>query len=372
MLVGPRDVGKTALLHEVAGRLAKGDVPPALRGRPLWRITANELIAGATYTGMWQDRARMVVARGRSGGAIFAMGDPAGIVDAGRWAKSDNNVARFLRPYVESGELSLICECTPEVLAAAHRSEPSFVDAFHRVDVPEPSVEDAGHILHDAARRLEQGQGVGIDGDALAAALELTQRFEPYRALPGKAVRLLDEVVQRVVAGDGELRIGREEVTAAFAERTGLPLLMLSDKVSLRVGRRARVLRGARPRPGGGCRRRRRPGHAGEGRPAGAEQAARLVLLRRADRRREDRADEGARGVPVRQPRTRAPLRHGRVRLGRRGAEADRHGLAERRRGRVDAPGPGAAVLRRAAGRDREGAPGRSSTRCSPHSARAA
>src|SRR5206468_12387061 len=125
----------------VAARLAGGAVPPALRGRLIWRISANELIAGATYTGMWQDRARLVVARAREDGSIFAMGDPAGIVDAGRWSRSDNNVARFLRPYVESGELSLICECTLEVLAAARKSEPSFVDAFHRVDVPEPTVE---------------------------------------------------------------------------------------------------------------------------------------------------------------------------------------------------------------------------------------
>jgi hypothetical protein len=163
------------------------------------------------------------------------MGDPVGIIDAGRWAKSDNNLSRFLRPYVESGELSLICECTPGVFAAAHRSEPSFVDAFHRVDVPEPGVEAAAEILVDAGRRFEERQEIEIDDDALRAALELTQRFEPYRALPGKALRLLDEVVQRVVTTDGERRIGRDEVTAAFAERTGLPLLIVSDEVSLRL-----------------------------------------------------------------------------------------------------------------------------------------
>jgi ATP-dependent Clp protease ATP-binding subunit ClpC len=235
MLVGPSAVGKTALLHEVAARLAGRNVPPALRGRPLWRISANELIAGATYSGMWQDRARLIVSRARQDGTIFAMGDPTGIIDAGRWSKSDNNVSRYLRPYVESGEVSLICECTPEVFAAAHKSEPSFMDAFHRVDVPEPNVEAAGEILVDAGRRLEAGQEVEIDDDALAAALELTQRFEPYRALPGKALRLLDEVVQRVVTRDGERRIGRDEVTSAFAERTGLPLLVLSDEVSLRL-----------------------------------------------------------------------------------------------------------------------------------------
>jgi ATP-dependent Clp protease ATP-binding subunit ClpC len=235
MLVGPRDVGKTALLHELAARLASGDVPPALRGRELWRLTANELMAGATYVGMWQDRVRLLVARARADGAIFAMGDPAAIVDAGRWSGGDNNVGRFLRTYVDSGELSLICECTPEVFAAAHRKEPSFVDAFHRIDVPEPDVDAAREILLQAGRRLEERQAVEIDDDAVAAALDLTRRFEPYRALPGKAVELLEETVQRIVTRDAERRAGREEVTATFAERTGMPLLLLSDEVPLRT-----------------------------------------------------------------------------------------------------------------------------------------
>ena len=236
MLVGPRDVGKTALLHEVAARLASGNVPPALQGRDLWRLTGNDLMAGATYFGMWEDRARLLISRGRSDGAIFAMGDPAAIVDAGRWKRSDNNLGRFLRTYVESGELSLMCECTPEVFAAAHKLEPSFVDAFHRVDVPEPDVDAAREILLQAGRRLEERQAVEIDEDGVAAALELTHRFEPYRALPGKAVELLDETVQRIVARDAERRVGREEVTATFAGRSGMPLLLLSDEVPLRTG----------------------------------------------------------------------------------------------------------------------------------------
>jgi len=234
ILVGPQDVGKTALLHELAARLASGAVPPALRGRKLWRLTANEVMAGATYFGMWQDRARLIVSRSRGDGSIFAMGDPGGIVDAGRWSGGDNNLGRFLRAYIETGEVSIVCDCTPEAFAAAHKREPSFLDAFHRIDVPEPSLEDAAEILLEAARRHEAGQGIEIDADAVAAALELTRRFEPYRALPGKAVRLLDDTVQRIVTRDGERRVGREDVTATFAERTGLPLLLLSDEVPLR------------------------------------------------------------------------------------------------------------------------------------------
>jgi ATP-dependent Clp protease ATP-binding subunit ClpA len=235
MLVGPPDVGKTALLHELAARLASGSVPPPLRGRPLWRLSANELIAGAQYMGMWQDRARSLVARGRADRAIFAMGDPTAIVDAGRWRGSDNNLARYLRTYVESGDLTLICECTPEVLAATQKKEASFVDSFHRVDVPEPSVEAAREILTVAARRLEEAQSVAIAPDAVAAAVELTRRFEPYRGLPGKAVRLLEEATRATATSGRDDGVRRESVVATFAARTGLPHFLLSDETPMLV-----------------------------------------------------------------------------------------------------------------------------------------
>jgi ATP-dependent Clp protease ATP-binding subunit ClpA len=232
LIVGSSDVGKTALVHEVAARLASGDVPPALRDRPLWRTSANELMAGARYIGMWQERARNLIAFARKTGAIVAMGDPTGIVDAGRWSESDNNLGRVLRPYVERGEIRLICEATDEDVAAARKLEPSFIEVFYRVDVPEPDVDAAFEILRAAARRIETNHGVPFTEDALEAALRLTRRFEPYRALPGKAVRLLEEAAQ-LVAGESSQPLGREEITRAFAGRTGMPIAMLSDRIAL-------------------------------------------------------------------------------------------------------------------------------------------
>jgi len=236
LLVGPADVGKSALVGELAARIQAGDVPPALQGRTMWRISANELIAGAKYTGMWQERARMLLERARSDRAIFAMGDPVGIVDAGRWSESSNNLSRVLRPAMDSGEVTLICECTPEALETVAAKEPSFVTAFHRVDLREPPLEEAARILAAAARRFESSHGVEVDEPAVAAAIELTSRFEPYRALPGKAVRLLGEVVHRASAAEEQAPLDREDVIAAFSERTGLPRSILSDEVQLDLG----------------------------------------------------------------------------------------------------------------------------------------
>jgi ATP-dependent Clp protease ATP-binding subunit ClpC len=233
MLIGPRDVGKTALIGEVAARMAAGDVPPALGNRRLWRISANELIAGARFIGMWQNRARVLLAHARAQQAVYVMGDPIAIVDAGRWSESSNNLGRVLQPAIESGELSVVCECTPEALSALTKQEPGFLEAFHRIEMREPGMPEVERIVVAASGRLAAAHGIEFEASAAPAAIELTTRFEPYNALPGKAIRLLEDVVQRSVGADGTDPLDREDVTAAFSQRTGLPRSVLSDEVRL-------------------------------------------------------------------------------------------------------------------------------------------
>ena len=233
LLVGPHAVGKTALVHEAAARIAAGDVPASLKDAALWRLSANELIAGAQYTGMWQDRAKMLIDALRGGPAICFMDDPMPILDAGRWSQSDNNVSRFLRPYMESGDISIICETTAEGLAAVRLKEPSFVEAFHRIDVPEPSLELTRSLCAAVAERLGTASGIAVVQDAVEAAVELTRRFEPYRAFPGKAIAALEETVRESPDDTGELH--RPQVTAVFAARTGLPVALIADEMQLQT-----------------------------------------------------------------------------------------------------------------------------------------
>ena len=233
LLVGPPDVGKTALVYEIARRIGAGETPQALHRRSVWRVSANELIAGAIYTGQWQERVRRLIEQARRTRAVVVMGDPVGIVDAGRWSRSDNNVSRYLRPYVESGEITIVCEATPAQLAAALKQEPSFVAAFRRIDVPEPPKEEARAIAAAAAARLGEAASLAIDPDAVDAAVELSGRFEPYRSFPGKAIRLLEDAVRE--REESVACLDRDALTATFARRSGLPLALLSDAVPLRI-----------------------------------------------------------------------------------------------------------------------------------------
>ena len=152
----------------------------------------------------------------------------------------------LLRPYVESGEVSLICESTPEEFAAAHGGSRASSTRSTASTCPSRARTTRARSLIAAGRGSRPSQGVEIDREAIAAALELTRRFEPYRALPGKAVR----PARGSRAADRHARTASRasaarSVTATFAARTGLPLLLLSDEVSLRAARCARSSRSA-------------------------------------------------------------------------------------------------------------------------------
>jgi ATP-dependent Clp protease ATP-binding subunit ClpA/protein subunit release factor B len=239
ILVGQPDVGKTALLHELVERIRAGNVPATLRGREVWFVTANNLIAGMKYTGEWQGRTQKLIAQVRKGRQILYMADPNEILDAGRWSGSDNNMGRFLRPYMESGELTIICECAPEGFDAGMRVEPSFMNAFQRLDLPATDEADTLAIVHATARRLEATRNVSIDPAATSAALNLTRRFMPYRAFPGKAVRFLEQLVRDALPGQERspaLRtLSRNDAIASFVRASGLPAFLLSDELAMQV-----------------------------------------------------------------------------------------------------------------------------------------
>jgi len=235
VLVGPPDVGKTALVHELARRLAAGTVPEPLQARQLWSATANNLIAGMTYYGEWQGRAQKLVRQVRKGRQLLYMGDPEEILSAGRFRGSDNNLGRYLRAYMESGDAVLICECSADAFAAQLQREPSFMNAFTRIDVAETETADTDAILQSAARRFEAKHPLRIELEALTAICHLTRRFMPYRSFPGKACRLLQDTVRDLLPLNGpEVRpVERADVVTSFTRATGLPAFILSDDIPL-------------------------------------------------------------------------------------------------------------------------------------------
>ena len=229
LLVGEEAAGKSALVAAWAGGRGK---------RPVWATSAAELVAGASGLGEWQERVAEVLAAAEALDAILYF-DDFGALFADRPSEGGIDLGSALRRHVVDARVRVIGELTPVALDRAERRDVSLVGAMLRVTVPptDPATTVAACHAWAAHWATTQPHRPQIAAPAVPIAVDLARRYLPYRAFPGKAVRLLEELrvahdAGRDARGQGP-RLGEAELYAAFSWSTGIPIALLADDRAL-------------------------------------------------------------------------------------------------------------------------------------------
>ncbi len=236
LLTGASEVGKTSVVHEVVRRIQRKECDPALHDREVWMLTPDRLIAGAQYIGTWEERLKDIVNECREKQHILFVEDLPGLIEIGRWSKSDQNVAQALKPHIEAGEIVLLGEASEDRLRMGEGMAPAFINLFRTIRLEPMSEEESRSVLGHVTRDLEREMSIRLEPSSTEAAVELTRRFLPYRSFPGKAIRLLESTAADAARSrSGFLRpvVRREHVIATFAAQTGLPEFIVSDTARL-------------------------------------------------------------------------------------------------------------------------------------------
>ncbi len=234
VLVGGSGVGKTALVHEVTCRLVAQQREAGTR-RDVWRMDGNQFIAGMSYVGQWEARARELCQELVETSDILYVDDLAALVYAGRTGKSQTHVGQYLEPYLARRELTVVAECSPERFEKVREEAPSLAALFDVVQVPPLSTADTLPVLLGVVRELEAQTGLGpgalrprVSPAVQELLLELSGRFSAHQALPGRAVQLLHRVLsERGTVLRRERRYRVSDVFAAARRQTGLPDFVL-------------------------------------------------------------------------------------------------------------------------------------------------
>lgn len=231
-LVGPPGVGKTAIVHEAA--LRAYEKHQTYQGRKdIWQTSGDRIIAGMSIIGQWEQRVEALCRELAERGDVLFAEELLGMVRAGRTSHGDSNVARFIEPYLEQDQFSVITEATEETWAIARSLAPGFVDKFRRIQVPELSPRDTLSVVTELIRDIEGHHAVRYTADAVETVLELGRRFFHADAFPGKAVRLIKQCQYdglRILNDDENLveaRISPDSVARLVNRQTGLPVSIL-------------------------------------------------------------------------------------------------------------------------------------------------
>ena len=199
ILTGEAGVGKTAVVEGFALRIARGDVPPALKDVRLLVLDVGLLQAGASMKGEFENRLRQVIdeVQGSTTPIVMFVDETHTLVGAGG-AAGTGDAANLLKPALARGTLRTIGATTWAEYKKYIEKDPALTRRFQVVHVEEPDIPKAVLMMRGIASMLEKHHKVQILDEGIEAAVTLSARYIPARQLPDKSVSLLDTACARV------------------------------------------------------------------------------------------------------------------------------------------------------------------------------
>ncbi len=239
--VGDSGVGKTAIADGLALKISQGDVPDVLKEAHIYSLDMGSVLAGTKFRGQFEERLKAVLkALDKQPGAILFIDEIHTIVGAGATSGGSMDASNILKPALASGKLRCIGATTYHEYRSYFERDRALARRFQKIEVHEPSIEDAVEILNGLKPYYEKHHGVEYTHEALKAAAELSAKYINDRFLPDKAIDVIDEVgasfqIRPAPEEDGKKIINDTDVESIVAKIARIPprSVSVSDKERL-------------------------------------------------------------------------------------------------------------------------------------------
>ena len=194
LYVGDPGVGKTAIAEGLARRIVEGQVPDVLKPCVIYALDMGSLLAGTRYRGDFEERIKAVLTELQAlEGAILFIDEIHTVIGAGATSGGAMDASNLLKPSLSSGTLRCIGSTTYKEYRNHFEKDRALVRRFQKIDVHEPTLDDAVRILKGLKPYYEEHHKVTYTEEAIRAAVDLSARYIGDRKLPDKAIDVLDE-----------------------------------------------------------------------------------------------------------------------------------------------------------------------------------
>ncbi|TNE63298.1 MAG: ATP-dependent Clp protease ATP-binding subunit ClpA [Alphaproteobacteria bacterium] len=227
LLVGDPGVGKTAIAEGLARRIVENDVPEVLLDAVIYSLDMGALLAGTRYRGDFEERLKAVVKEleAREGAVLF-IDEIHTVIGAGATSGGAMDASNLLKPALASGTIRCMGSTTYKEFRSHFEKDRALLRRFQKIDVNEPTVEDAIKILRGLKSYYEEHHGVRYTAEAIKTAVELSDRYISDRKLPDKAIDVIDEsgAAQMLLPPSKRKKtIGVKDVEAVVAKIARIP-----------------------------------------------------------------------------------------------------------------------------------------------------
>nr|WP_210289901.1 ATP-dependent Clp protease ATP-binding subunit ClpA [Rhizobium sp. BK196] len=232
LYVGDPGVGKTAIAEGLAKRIVEGKVPEALADATIFSLDMGTLLAGTRYRGDFEERLKQVVKELEEyPGAVLFIDEIHTVIGAGATSGGAMDASNLLKPALSSGAIRCIGSTTYKEYRQFFEKDRALVRRFQKIDVNEPSIDDAIEIMKGLKPYFEEYHHLRYSNEAIKTAVELSARYISDRKLPDKAIDVIDETgAAQMLLPPSKRRklITEKEIEATIATMARIPAKTVS------------------------------------------------------------------------------------------------------------------------------------------------
>jgi ATP-dependent Clp protease ATP-binding subunit ClpA len=195
LLVGDPGVGKTAIVEGLAKRVIKQNVPDPLKNSVIYSLDLGSLLAGTRYRGDFEERLKTIINEiEKNSNYILFIDEIHTLVGAGTTTGNSMDAANMLKPALQSGKIKCIGSTTFTEYRLNFEKDRALQRRFQKIDVSEPSIEEAYKIMFGLRDKYEEYHKVKYSDEAIKASVDLSAKYIGNKRLPDKSIDILDEL----------------------------------------------------------------------------------------------------------------------------------------------------------------------------------
>ena len=198
ILIGEAGVGKTAIIEELASRIANGEVPEILEDKKIFSLDMATVVSGTKYRGEFEERMQKILKEIEDVGDIILFIDEIHTLVGAGGAEGAIDASNILKPSLARGTIKCIGATTIQEYKKYIEQDKALDRRFQQILIEEPNQEATTNILKKLKPIYERYHHVTIPDNLLERLVELTSKYIYNRHNPDKSIDILDEVSSMV------------------------------------------------------------------------------------------------------------------------------------------------------------------------------
>lgn len=228
IIVGETGVGKTSLVHALAGRIKDGEVPSSLKNAFVAELDLISLSQGVSYKSEIEDRFKKLSDELlRHPQTLLVIENFHRVMDR---QSTLNGILAQLKRLLSKNALQVVLTASVDGFTKDIEKDKELTSYCEKITVEEPSDDLAAEILAGKAPAYSEFHGITPAEGVCADIVRFAKRYMPEKSLPSSAIDLLDRAMASVkinaeLAGaDAPRTLDKDCVRDVVAAMTGLPV----------------------------------------------------------------------------------------------------------------------------------------------------